>query len=239
MMKPELLLLPGMLCDTESWEAQIEALADCCNPRVVAYGDADSIDAMAETALTGAPHEFALAGHSMGGRVAQAIYQRVPQRVTKLALLATDFRGHANEAARASETARRDEMLARVAATGLLEFARHWARQIVSASRVGDAELINAISNMMARHTPTQLAAQTWAGLARPDFSNLLANISCPTLLMAGDEDALRPVAVHREMAALIPHSQLAVLPACGHMLTMERPQLASNAMRRWLLGEI
>lgn len=236
MSKPDLLLLPGMLCDAASWEAQIAALADCCTPRVISFGDANDIGAMADIALAGAPISFALAGHSMGGRVAQAIYRRVPQRVTKLALLATDFRGHADDAASRAEVARRDEMIARVASVGLKEFACEWVRQIVSPSRLDDAPLVSAVVEMVARHTPAQLAAQTWAGLTRPDFTDLLPTISCPTLIIAGDEDTVRPVAVHREMADQIPRSRLVVLPQCGHMVTMERPTLVAAAMRRWLL---
>ena len=230
-------MLPGMLCDAAAWESQIAALGDVCTPRVVSFGDADSIDAMADVALAGAPERFALAGHSMGGRVAQAIYRRAPQRVSKLALLATDFRGHPDETARAAEAARRDGMIARVAAVGLAEFARGWARQVVSPSRLDDAPLLAAVAEMMARHTPAQLAAQTLAGLTRPDFADLLPRVSCPTLLIAGDDDTLRPIAVHREMASLIPHSHLEVLPQCGHMVTLERPSLATAAMRRWLIG--
>ncbi len=236
MAKPALLLLPGMLCDAAAWEQQSAALADVCTPRVVGFGDADSIDAMAEIALAGAPDSFALAGHSMGGRVAQAVYRRAPQRVTKLALLATDFRGHADAAERAAEAARRDGVIERVATAGLAEFARGWARQVVSPSRLDDAPLLAAVAEMMARHTPEQLAAQTLAGLTRPDFADLLPRISCPTLLVAGDEDTLRPAAVHREMAVLIPRSHMMVLPRCGHMVTMEHPELVTAAMRRWLL---
>ncbi|MEJ1969421.1 MAG: alpha/beta fold hydrolase [Rhizomicrobium sp.] len=237
MAKPVLLLLPGMLCDAASWAAQVAALADICEPRVAAFGDADSIAAMADAALADAPDSFALAGHSMGGRVAQAVYRRAPQRVTKLALLATDFRGHADAAARAAEAARRDGMLARVAAVGLAEFARFWARQVVSPSRLDDAPLLAAVADMMARHTPAQLAAQTLAGLTRPDFADLLPRIACPTLLVAGDEDTLRPVSVHREMAELIPRNSLTVLPHCGHMVAMENPDAVSAAMRHWLLA--
>jgi pimeloyl-ACP methyl ester carboxylesterase len=236
MSKPDLLLLPGMLCDAASWEPQIQGLADCCTPRVLDYGKADTIEAMADAAFASSPDRFALAGHSMGGRVAQAVWRRAPQRVTKLALLATDFRGHPDDAAREAEAARRDDMIARVAAMGLAEFARDWTRQIVSPSRLEDSQLLSSIADMMARHTPLQLAAQTWAGLTRPDFADLLPQISCPTLLIAGDEDTLRPAAIHREMASLIPNSHLVVLPQCGHMVTMERPELVAAAMRRWLL---
>src|SRR5579871_233279 len=151
MPKTELLLLPGLLCDAAAWNAQIIALADCATPRVVDFGDADSIEAMADLALAAAPDTFAVAGHSMGGRVAQAIYRRAPQRVTKLALLATDFRGHVDDAARAAESARRDEMIARVTEFGLAQFACDWARQLVSPSRLDDAPLLAAVTRMMAR----------------------------------------------------------------------------------------
>lgn len=235
MPKPVLLLLSGMLCDEAEWTAQIAALGDICEPHVINFGDADSIEAMAETALAAAPDRFALAGHSMGGRVAQAVYLKAPQRVAKLALLATDFRGHASEAQRAAEAARRDGMIARVAAVGLPEFARGWARQVVSPSRLGDAPLLAAVAKMMARHTPEQFAAQTLAGLNRPDFSDLLPRVSCATLLVAGSDDSLRPLSVHHEMAGLIPRSHLEAIPQCGHMVTMERPQLVATIMRRWL----
>jgi pimeloyl-ACP methyl ester carboxylesterase len=233
--KPVLLLLPGMLCNRAAWLAQIDGLADLCTPRVIDFGNADSIEAMAAIVLTSASERFALAGHSMGGRVAQAVYRRAPDRVTHLALLATDYRGHLDDAARAAETARRDGMLARVAAVGLEEFSKGWATQVVSPTRLDDAPLLSAIAQMMSHHTPAQLAAQTLAGLNRPGFANLLPKIACPTLLMAGTDDTLRPVAVHREIAAQIPQSRLEVLEACGHMIAMERPQAATAALRRWL----
>lgn len=233
--KPVLLLLPGMLCDRAAWQTQIDGLSDICDPRVIDFGDSDSIEAMAHIALADAPERFALAGHSMGGRVAQAVYRLAPERITKLALLATDFRGHIDDAARTAEAARRDGMLARVAAVGLDEFARGWARQVVSPARLDDAPLLAAVAQMMSRHTPVQLAAQTLAGLNRPDFADLLTGISCPTLLIAGTDDTLRPVEVHREMAALIPLSRLAILEHCGHMIGMEKPGDTAAAMRHWL----
>ena len=237
--KPDLLLLPGMLCDRAAWAAQLDGLADLCTPRVLDFGGADSIETMAAMTLADAPPRFALAGHSMGGRVAQAVYRRAPERVTHLALLATDYRGHLDEPAHAAEAARRDGMLARVAAIGLGEFSKAWASQIVSPARLDDAALLAAIAQMMTRHTPAQLAAQTLAGLTRPDFADLLPRIACPMLVMAGTDDTLRPAAVHREIATHIPQSKLEVLEHCGHMIAMEQPAAVTAAMRRWLVEEI
>jgi pimeloyl-ACP methyl ester carboxylesterase len=226
-----------MLCDEAAWAAQIDGLSDLCTPRVIDFGNADGIEAMAEIVLAAAPERFALAGHSMGGRVAQAVYRLAPARVTGLALLATDFRGHRDDSERVGEAARRDAMLARVATVGLEEFAQEWVRQVVSPTRLADAALLSAIVKMMSRHTPAQLAAQTLAGLTRPDFADLLARVSCPTLLLAGTDDALRPVEVHREMASRIPHSRLVVLEHCGHMIAMEQAGATIAAMRHWLEG--
>jgi len=234
-MKPDLLLLPGMLSDAAFWSAQSDALGDIRAVRVAQYGLADSIVAMADVVLRDAPDVFDLAGHSMGGRVAQQIYRLAPGRVRRLALLATDFRGPSDAAARDAEAARRDAMLAIVALIGIEAWAAEWAREMVAPELHGDTALLSAVAAMIARHSTEQLAAHTLAGLTRPDFSDLLPRISCPTLICAGSKDRLRTVDTHRAMAALVPHARLVVLERCGHMVAMERPGDVTAAMRAWL----
>src|ERR1700688_1935567 len=84
-----LVLLPGLLCDEEVWREQIGALSDLVTCTCLDWGSLDSIVSMAELVLRTAPDRFALAGHSMGGRVAFQVYQMAPQRVTRIALLNT------------------------------------------------------------------------------------------------------------------------------------------------------
>jgi len=232
---PPLLLLPGMLCDAASWRAQMENLADIAEPRVMAYGDADSFTAMADAVLADAPERFALAGHSMGGRVAQEVYRMAPDRVIALALLATDYRGHADDASRAAESARRDNMIAKVRADGMEAFARAWAPQVIASANMEDAALVGEVVAMMTRHSLAALEAETLAGLSRPDRSALLSRISCPTLICSGDQDTLRPISVHQDMAVRIPNSHLVVIEGSGHMVAMERPAAVSKALHDWL----
>jgi pimeloyl-ACP methyl ester carboxylesterase len=230
-----LLLLPGMLCDGASWKAQVEGLADICNPRVVSYGLADSVGAMAEVVLAGAPEMFALAGHSMGGRVALEVYRRAPQRVARLALLCTDYRGHVSEEARNQEFANGEGLKALARSEGMDAVARRITGIALPPDRNTDEPLVAAVTAMIARFTPAHLAAHLHAGLTRPDFTDLLPSIGCPTLICAGEKDVMRPVQVHRDMAAKIPFSRLMIIQGGGHMIAMEYPQQVTAAMRSWL----
>lgn len=234
-MKTHLLLLPGMLSDDVFWAAQTKALADLSEPRTVRYGLADTIGKMAECVLAEAPHSFALAGHSMGGRVALEVVKRAGSRVTRLALLCTDFHGHASAAARVVEARNHERMLANARENGMESFAQHWFLSQIAPAQAANTKLIASMTAMGARHSPEQLAAEFHAGLNRPDYTDLLPAIRCPTLVCAAELDWLRPVSIHVQLAAQIPGAQLAVIAGSGHMLAMERPDELSAALRRWL----
>jgi pimeloyl-ACP methyl ester carboxylesterase len=92
-----LILVPGLLCDTELWAHQTRFLADIANCRVATVSEADTVEAMATIILADAPDRFALAGLSMGGYVCHAIMRRAPERVIKLALLDTSARADTPE----------------------------------------------------------------------------------------------------------------------------------------------
>jgi pimeloyl-ACP methyl ester carboxylesterase len=62
-----------------------------------------------------------------------------------------------------------------------------------------------------------------------------LPDIACPTLVLCGEHDQLTPRARHEEMAARIPGAALDVVPACGHMSTLEKPLDVNRALGAWL----
>src|ERR1700693_5042674 len=88
-MKQPLLLLSGLLCDETIWADIPERLGDRADVRVMSFRGFSSIPAMAEHVLAMAPERFAVAGHSMGGRVALEVLRSAPRRVSGLALLNT------------------------------------------------------------------------------------------------------------------------------------------------------
>src|SRR5215510_3293062 len=88
-MIPDVLLLPGLLCDERLWAAQAKALARSARFHTPDLAPFDSIARMADAVLGQAPGRFALAGFSMGGWVALEVVARAPDRVSRLALLST------------------------------------------------------------------------------------------------------------------------------------------------------
>jgi pimeloyl-ACP methyl ester carboxylesterase len=233
--KPHLLLLPGMLCDGAFWQSQMDGLADICTSAVISFGTADNMGAMAQIVLAEAPETFALAGHSMGGRVALEVYRRAPRRVARLGLFCTDYRGHVSDEARRQEVSVGEGLMALARSEGMMGVARRLSGRALPPDRQEDKSLVSAVEEMIARHSPQVLAAQIKAGVTRPDFTDLLPTITCPTLICAGEKDVMRPVEVHREMAAKIPSSRLAVIARGGHMVAMEYPRAVTAAMRDWL----
>jgi len=229
-----LVLLPGLVCDATVWahaRAQLEAHAPVSIPD---YGLLDSLGAMAEKVLREAPPRFALAGHSMGGRVALEILRREPERVTALALLDTGVAPLAAGEAGEREAAGRHELLALAREEGMAAMAARWVRGMVWPPRLSDTALVQAVIDMFARRSADMFAAQIRALLARPDAGSLLGGIRCPTLVLCGEQDSWAPAGRHREMAQRIPGAKLVLVPECGHMCTLERPEQVTHALLEW-----
>lgn len=231
--KLPLVLLPGLLCTAALWNAQRAALCRTADVFVAALTGEDSMAGMAESVLASAPERFALAGLSMGGYVALEVMRRAPGRVTKLALLDTSAR--ADDPAR---TAEREELLSLARQGAFDAVVRHLLPLLIHPDRLaGDPALCEAVRGMAHEIGPEAYLRQMKAIMGRPDSRQGLVEIRCPTLVLCGAEDARTPREVHEEMAASIPDSRLVVVPHCGHLSTMERPDAVNAALTAWLAG--
>jgi pimeloyl-ACP methyl ester carboxylesterase len=230
-----LLLLPGLLCDGAAWLPVVPHLQGVIDCRGADYGDASSLPEMARRVLADAPAQFAVAGHSMGARVALEVYRMAPRRVTRLALLDTGYQALPAGAAGEQERARRMALVTLARAEGMRAMGREWMRPMVHPARLGDAPLVESILAMVERRTPDQFAGQIRALLERTDLAELLRSVRVPTLVACGREDAWSPVAQHEAIATLVPGSRLAIFDDCGHMAPMERPEAVAQALIGWL----
>lgn len=224
-------LLCGLLCDDIVWEAQARALAGDYDVRVVSFLEQDTLQSMAARVLADAPPTFALAGHSMGGRVALEVVRQAPQRVERLALLDTGY-----EAATPGEAERRALLVDQAQREGTAAIAAAWGLPMLAPRRRGDPAVVQPVLDMVGRMTGAIYAAQTRALLARPDATGVLRNLACPTLVLCGRLDGWSPPERHEAMAALIPHPPLLrLVDDCGHMAMMEQPGAVLAALHEWL----
>jgi len=230
-----IVLVPGLMCDAAVWREQAVGLGAIGEVIIADHGDSNSLGGMADRILASAPPSFALAGHSMGGRVALEVIARAPRRVTRLALLDTGFEALAAGEAGERERAGRMRLLALSRAQGMRPMAEDWARGMVHPARLADIPLMESIHAMIARATPEIFEAQIHALLKRPDRTALLGQIGIPTLVLCGHDDAWSPLARHEDMARRIRGSRLVDVPDCGHMCTMERPEAVGRALLQWL----
>jgi pimeloyl-ACP methyl ester carboxylesterase len=229
--QPLICLLPGLLCDRTVWAPQIPALSAQGEVFVADLWGPSSFAAMADKVLAetgGRP--LAIAGHSMGARVALEMWRLAPERIARLALLSTGFHGP-----RPEERAKRMALVDLAYRDGMKAVAARWLPPMLHPQAARDEALMAELTAMVCRATPQTFEAQQTAGLERPDAADYLPKIVCPTLVLVGRQDGWSPVPQHEEMARKIPDATLTVVEDAGHMVTVEQPQAVTAALVQWL----
>ena len=225
-----LLLIPGLACDATMWRDQLEALSPWQPQVAQAHAQCESIPAMAAALLETHPGPLVLCGASMGGMIAMEAARQAPERVAGLALLGTDARPDSAEM-----TALREAAIELFEQGRLAEVIEPNIALAFHPSRAGDRALTQGYLEFVLGAGAAQLIRQNRAVIARPDARAHLPQLRCPVLVAVGDADRITPPECSREIAALVPQAQLVMVPECGHMLTMERPEFVNEMLRRWL----
>ena len=227
----ELLLLSGLLCDSTPWLDVASRLSTTCAVRIFSFANCGSLGEMAEQVLREAPERFALAGHSMGGRVALELWRRTPARITALGLLNTGAFPR-----RPEELESRGRLVKIAEEQGMAALAAEWLPPMMARSTTCDRQLImQRLTRMVEKQTPASFAAQVQALLNRPDAEPLLPTIRVPTLLLSGSEDVWSPLAQHAYMQRMIKGSILVEVAGAGHMAPIEQPGAVAEALRAHL----
>jgi len=223
-------LIPGLLCTTQLYAAQISALWSFGPVTIANHTHDDSMAAIARRILAQAPPRFALVGLSMGGYVAFELLRQAPERVAKLALLDTTARPDAPE-----QTEQRKRQI-EMARSGRFDgIAQLLFPRFVAVARHGDRAL-QAVVRTMAEDTGAEaFARQQTAILSRADSRPGLPAIACPTLVVVGADDALTPPDRAAEIADAIPGARRVVVPDCGHLSPLEQPQAVTEALVAFL----
>lgn len=225
-----LILVPGLTCSPRIYVHQIPALWRD-RPVILANHIRDNTMAgIAKRILDEAPDEFAIAGHSMGGYICLEVMRQAPQRVKRLALLSTSASPETPQA-----TERRRGWIAETKAGGYHAVLDRLFANFVHPSRAKDADLQKIVRDMGDDVGPEAFIGQLEAIMSRADTRPLLPSITCPTLILTSDTDNTVPNSFSTELAEGIPGSKLVVIPDCGHLIQLEKPEAVTAAMLDWL----
>jgi pimeloyl-ACP methyl ester carboxylesterase len=225
-----ILLIPGLGCSPRIYAPVVPALWRFGAVTVANHIRDDAMGAIARRILGEAPPRFALAGHSMGGYIAFEIMRQAPERVAKLALLNTQARPDTPEV-----SARRQGQIAQAQAGEFHAVLDELFPIFVHPSRRGDEGLRKLVHDMGDDIGAEAFVRQQTAVIGRADSRPTLSTISCPTLVLSGDEDNTIPNLLSVEMAEGIPGAKLRILPHCGHLPQPEQPQATADALLEWL----
>ncbi|WP_316015980.1 alpha/beta fold hydrolase [Roseobacter sp. HKCCA0434] len=220
-----LILIPGHLCDGRLYAPQLDAFPDAVVADVTRD---DDLGAMAGRLLAEAPERFDIAGLSMGGMVAMEVMARAPERVRSATLMATD-----PTQARDIETDWRAERQEEVREHGLGRFTTAFARMFFAHDTEVAERLMPQVEEMQDAADADLYHRQCRALDTRRDMLGPLEGCAIPTEILVGTEDRICPPKLHDRLAAVLTNATLTKIEGCGHLLTLERPEVATDALRR------
>lgn len=173
-------------------------------------------------------HSFAVAGLSMGGYVALAMWRRAATRIRGIAIC--------------NSRASADDDTSKLARTRNAEIARSDGATAIAdimmprlLSQYAAAEIQTQVRNMALQAQPDALANAMEMIRDRPDATDLLAHISVPSLVIGATDDPIIPASESARVAAALPHSHCVIIPQCGHISNLEQPQQFNHALDTWL----
>jgi len=226
-MKTPVVLLPALLCNAGLFIHQIKALEDSCDFFVPETGLETDIGAAAQRILRQVPDRFILGGISMGGYIAFEILRQAPERVAGVILMDTNAR---SDSPAAQEN--RKKMIEKVKKEGI--------EAVIEAALLDILLPVNRENDIIRHilvHMANTIGAKKYINqqtliMNRPDSTNLLPKISCPTLIMGGDQDILSPPKTMDNIAAQIPESTHIIIENSGHLPPIENPAAVTSAWR-------
>ncbi|MHA1247063.1 MAG: alpha/beta fold hydrolase [Candidatus Thorarchaeota archaeon] len=165
-------------------------------------------------------HEPVLAGHSMGGALAQLYALERPDRISGLILISTGAR---LRVAQFIFDLLDNDFDGYVEAVGKYMFAEGASRELISASK---AEV---------RKCPPDIIRRDFVVCNEFDIMDQVKNIRVPTLVIVGSEDVMTPVKYAAYLDGQIPASSLKIIDGAGHSVMLERPQEVNEAMIEWI----
>ncbi len=174
-----------------------------------------------------------LGGISMGGYLAFEYLRKFPEKVSKLILISTRA-GLDTPQAKQNRIA----MAEKVENIGLGLLPEALPKGLLGmTTQNNNPVLVEAVKRFILSSTPNAFASAQRVMANRCNQTDILPNIKQKTLVLAGSEDGLIPVAETKFMASLIPNAQFRLIEHVGHLIPLEDPEEFQSLIAEFLLA--
>ncbi|NLX12015.1 MAG: alpha/beta fold hydrolase [Chloroflexi bacterium] len=164
-----------------------------------------------------------IAGHSMGGAIAQQTALGWPDRVAGLVLIATGSKLPVDPALPQRVIDEREQAVA---------WITEWAWSADSPVE------LRALGQQRLLEMPPEVLRGDYLACQAFDVRGRLEQISAPVLVIGASEDRMVRPKFSATLAEQIPGAQLVMIEGAGHMLPLEQPQAVAAAVQAWLGGQ-
>jgi len=236
-----IVLLHAFPLSNKMWQPQIDALlAEKCRlilPDLRGFGESHNfsdINKMSEMAQDIAElldmldiKRAIIGGLSMGGYVAFNFIKNFPEKTAALVLCDTNSAGDSEETREA-----RFDLIEQVETEGAQALIDETLPKLICENtKQNKKELVKELEEMF-RDVNPQAAIAALRGMAqRKDNSDLLNQISMPTLLIFGKEDKVTNLSTAENLSNKIPNSKLVIIEDAGHYSNLEQPEIFNKAL--------
>ncbi len=161
-----------------------------------------------------------LAGHSMGGAIAQEVALRFPEKLAGLGLVATGARLKVSPVILGGIQTSFDATIARIA-------------QFVYSPNVTPEMRAEYATHL--QQTDPALLYGDFAACDAFDRRGQLAQVQLPTLIICGTADKMTPVKFSQSLHDELPNSELHLINDAGHMVMLEQPVTVAALLQKFL----
>jgi pimeloyl-ACP methyl ester carboxylesterase len=165
-------------------------------------------------------NEVTLVGHSMGGAISQYLALENPRRLERLVVVGSGARLRVLPSLL-------EGLLQDFGST--VEMMLDWAY-----SRESDPELLQVGRKEWLENEPSVVHGD-FAACDKFDVMARVGKISCPTLLLCGEDDKLTPPKYAHYLQDSVRGASLTIIPHAGHMVMLEQPESVNQAIEEFL----
>jgi 2-succinyl-6-hydroxy-2,4-cyclohexadiene-1-carboxylate synthase len=241
-MADPLVLLHGFTQTGRAWDATRERLAqfapqlETIAPDLRGHGANAAvrpidIEHLVADVLAQTPGRFALAGYSMGGRLALHVALQAPHRVRRLTLISTSP-GIRDEERRAQRRADDEALAADLERDGIEPFADRWGRLPLWRTQSDEVRAFARAERLSQNPHGLAAALRGFGSGTMPHVWDRLRHLNLPlTIVVGSEDDRYREIA--RKLHTQMSWAQVVVVAGVSHAVPLEAPGALARALAR------